>query len=330
MKRLALIFLAFSLALAAPAAAQDQSPPPDVPHKALMEILRRGDHVEHIVPGEIREEEVAYGQIMAPPPDDSHKWFISVVTTPGCAPCAKLKSDWRASPDLLAFANPGDTKNSWAHLNWFSHRDATQQFRWAGIRFESLPTIIIQPPMNGRYGNPKTVVAQITGYNGDPRALADDLRARFRFYLEKVQERRATEEATEQAAPEGVEAIGQAEEVATEEEAIEEEGIGQEGRPVELDPPFVVPPRVDPLGPLGPSPINPPPNPLAPPDPGTSDPSLMLIVSLVFKLFTTWISGGSLASLLQTAGILIITIIQYVKFRKFNQTLTPAPETPAA
>jgi hypothetical protein len=279
-------------------------PRPRALDRAQQEILRRGDLVEHIFPGAIEDaRERAFTQVMAPPADDSHKWFISVVTMQGCGACERLKADWSRSPELLAFANPRDARGSWAHLNWFGREDGTQQFRWASIRLESFPAIIIQPPLNAKYGNPKTVVAHITGYNGDAKAFAEDLRSRFRFYLEELQERR-------------------------EGEAIERErkkAIEQESKPapVGVDPPFVVPTPVDPLnpGPLGPMP--PSPND-APPRP-SSDPSLGLIVSLIVKLITTWASGGSLSSLMQTAALLAITVMQYLKLKKLTPTAPPAP-----
>jgi hypothetical protein len=62
----------------------------------------------------------------------------------------------------------------------------------------------------------------------------------------------------------------------------------------------------------------------APPRP-SSDPSLGLIVSLIVKLITTWASGGSLSSLMQTAALLAITVMQYLKLKKLTPTAPPAP-----
>lgn len=322
MQRILFTFLAFSLFFA-----RARGGPLDVPTQAREEILRRGNMVEHIVPGMIRDDGIStYGQIAGPPEDDSHKWFITVVSTPGCGYCTRLKNDWSSSPDLLAFGRPGDDKNSWSHLGFYSYADATQKWRWTNVKFSGFPTIIIQPPLNGRYGNPKTVVAQITGYNGNPKALADDMRSRFIFYLEKFQEKRRGVE-KKLPAPKG---FGQ-----LDDEAIK--SIGQEK--IGVDPPFEVPPKVDPVnpspGPLGP--VGPPPSPNDAPRPKVDpkvdpdDVSVGMILKLLAKLVLGFVSGGTLESLLQTAGILAIVAFQYlkhqmlVKEKKNKESAAPAP-----
>jgi hypothetical protein len=148
--------------LAAFAAAQDVSP------QAMSEIARRGSYVEAI----------------GPPADDSHKWFVSVLTQPNCASCERLKNDFANSPHLRPFVNVQTPADSWAHYHVFNLRDETQSWRWKGLKLKTTPTIILQPPVSGDHGNPTTVVLQLDGYDGDAKKLADTLRAGIRRYTE--------------------------------------------------------------------------------------------------------------------------------------------------
>jgi len=118
------------------------------------------------------------------PEDDSHKWSISVITSPGCAACNKLQADWKTSTYLLAFANPEDAKQSWAHYRVYRSDDVPQGWRWKAIRIASYPTILVQPPRNRRYGDPATVVMQVTGYDGDAKQLATAMSSAIRKYVE--------------------------------------------------------------------------------------------------------------------------------------------------
>mgnify|MGYP002623348369 FL=1 len=73
------------------------------------EVLRLGNMVQHV--GDIEGDPVdLFVEAMGPPASDADKWFISVITTQGCAPCQKLKTDWATSPWLLALADPNDPK----------------------------------------------------------------------------------------------------------------------------------------------------------------------------------------------------------------------------
>ena len=55
------------------------------------EIRRLGDVVQYVGAGPRGDGVDAYVQAMAPPASDADKWFISVLTMKGCAPCEKLK-----------------------------------------------------------------------------------------------------------------------------------------------------------------------------------------------------------------------------------------------
>lgn len=144
------------------------------------EIVRRGNRVEVVNAAEAHaqaSEDAEYLAALAPPADDSHKWFITVITLDGCAPCKRLLADWQTSPALAAFAQPGNARASWAHLNVYAAEDETQTWRWQNIAVKSYPTILLQPPRNGRYGHAATVVLQKSGYNGVPTELAGQLRS---------------------------------------------------------------------------------------------------------------------------------------------------------
>lgn len=155
------------------------------------EVLRLGNSVQY-VDGRIAagaDEELA---ALGPPASDADKWFISLVTTQGCAACERLKQAWRSDPWLLALAHPEDPKSSWAHYNEYLYEDQSQAFRWQDIQIAAFPTVLVQPPRSGRYGDPATVVFQDT-YRGDPRALAERITRAIRRYVARVDVPRAAE-----------------------------------------------------------------------------------------------------------------------------------------
>ena len=202
-------------------------------------VLRLGSMVQH-VDGTFRDgPDELFAQAMAPPPDDSHKWFISVITMQGCGACAKLKADWKTSPDLRALArpDPAEQKESWAHFNSYDRDDKSQQWRWANLKVSGFPTILVQPPRTGQYGDPKTVVYQGT-YGGDPRKLADGIRDAIKRYLAKLPRQ------SSEPAPSPRE-VGLA----------DVEAVAQK---VGVDPPWKPAPKVDP--PINPSILPPDPN----------------------------------------------------------------------
>lgn len=162
----------------------------DVPDSAIAEIIRRGDLVTHTGEGLHGSGTDQFAQAMAVPEDDSHKWFISVITSPGCQACERLKADWKTASVLRAFANPNDPKESWAHYRVYRTDDTTQNWRWKNIRISGYPTILIQPPRNRQYGDPSTVVMQCAGYDGDAKQLSGAMSSAIRRYVEKVTKNR--------------------------------------------------------------------------------------------------------------------------------------------
>jgi thioredoxin-related protein len=85
MKRFITIVLGISLTFTSLMYAQDSITP-----EGVNEVIRRGNHIE-IIDGTQGSDLV--GDAMAPPEDDSHKWFISVITSANCKYCELLKND---------------------------------------------------------------------------------------------------------------------------------------------------------------------------------------------------------------------------------------------
>lgn len=216
----------------------------NVPPAAEREILRRGNLVEH-VGGDTIGDTTAIAEAMRPPADDSHKWFISIVSIENCPYCVQLERDFAASPDLMAFANPHDFKNSWSHFNVFRANDATQKWRWKNVKLVGYPTILVQPPRSGEYGDPRTIVWQKTGYDGDAKKLAAGLRAAISNYAVRQHQVRLEAGDKVEAPSDGVvpSVTGGFEQAATEpQEIVDEEPVGNGQR----QPPFTPPSRIEP------------------------------------------------------------------------------------
>lgn len=146
-----------------------------------------GDHVQHVT-GIEQGPDDAFVEATSPPASDADKWFISVLTMKGCPACARLKRDWQTDENLLAFAVPGDPKASWSHFNYYASEDRSQAFRWAKLRVSQYPTVIVQAPRSGKYGNPGTVVFQDV-YHGEPLGLAREMARAIKLYVQKRYER---------------------------------------------------------------------------------------------------------------------------------------------
>ncbi len=199
------------LLLQAPLCAQSV----DVPEIATWEALRRGNLVEEIGPVGA-DDDSYFAEAIAAPPDDSHKWYFTLVTMKGCAPCAKLKQDFETHQLLRAWANLADPAASPTHFQIRQIEDETQRDWLAGISEQlkrgGYPALVIQPPRNGRYGPNKNVAAILHGYDGSPQRYAERLRRSIDLYVSRVVQPKA--------------------------------GIGDEA--VARPPPFVLPPAHDP------------------------------------------------------------------------------------
>lgn len=257
--------------------ASAQEPLKDLPDVATLEVQRRGDLVERV--GVVRDDAMrAYTAAMGPPADDSHKWFVSVIVTDGCAPCEQLKRDLSSSPALAPFVNPSDHTKSWAHYNVFRYEDSTQSWRWKEIRLSGMPTLIVQPPRNGQFGDHRTVVWQRTGYDGNAAKLAQDLRAAIYGYVQKAKP------VGSQPAP-GIKAprLGFRGDVPT-------EGVKQQAG--EYEPPFLPPPKVTPSVPT--LPTDWPPTPAVTPD----SPNASTVLGLLLSFLQSLAAGGGVQNLL--------------------------------
>jgi len=149
------------------------------------EIRRLGDTVQHIDGKHQGNAVDAFIEAMRPPESDADKWFISVISTQGCAPCAELKQAWRKNPWLLALADPGDPKASWAHYTEYDDSDKSQVWRFEELQIDAFPTVVVQPPRSGKYGDASTVVFQNT-YNGKPQDLAGQIVASIKRYMGQI------------------------------------------------------------------------------------------------------------------------------------------------
>jgi len=269
----------------------------DVPDIAEREILRRGGFVERIGDGHRADGPSLFAEAMRPPSDDSHKWFISVVSMRGCGYCDRLKGDFANSPHLRPFVNSRDHTQSWAHYNVYQIEDETQKWRWEGIKFGGFPTLLVQPPRNGRFGDPKTVVWQKTGYNGDAKKLADELRKAIAEYAQKFA--RQQNQGVQRDETQGVrQAVNQGSNYA---------------QPGDYEPPFTPPPQNDPT-PYAPSPLQipplptPTPSPVPVPTPQPLSPSSGLM-SLFLSLLGGLLTSGGLTNLL-LLGLAVLAIIR--------------------
>ena len=146
------------------------------------EVLRLGDQVQYIDGTYGATAADNYVDAMAPPASDADKWYISVLSMKGCAGCEKLKKEFATSESLLALANPSDPKKSWSHYNVYLREDKSQAFRFEKLTITSYPTVIMQPPRSGKFGDPTTVVFQDI-YRGDPDRLATDIAKAIRAYV---------------------------------------------------------------------------------------------------------------------------------------------------
>jgi hypothetical protein len=155
------------------------------------EVLRLGDHVQYIDGSYRATAADTYIDAMAPPASDADKWFISVLSMKGCQPCERRKRDFATSPALLALADPNDPKKSWSHYNVYLREDKSQAFRFEKLTITGYPTIVVQPPRSGKFGDPTVVVFQDV-YHGDADRLASDIAKAIRAYVGTLKPSRPT------------------------------------------------------------------------------------------------------------------------------------------
>ena len=189
-----------------PAAARDEKPeaqatPPasDTPREVdSAEVTRRGDRVTRAGAGPMGVSEQLLSDATSPPPDDSHKWFFSIIVDDGTESQALLY-DLKHSPHLRAWMNLDEPRESWSHCTLYKKGDATQDWRWQGLTFSGYPVMILQPPAKLRdenqptsweWGDPKMVVWQWDRYDvtrpNRAQLRSDSIRIVLKAYLEKL------------------------------------------------------------------------------------------------------------------------------------------------
>lgn len=234
------------------------------PEVDAAEVKRLGNHVQY-VDGQSHRAGDEYTEVMGPPADDNHKWFISILGKKGCAACARLKADLKRDEHLRALIQVADgddthsdNKTTWAHYTYYLADDASQAFRWEKLKITGYPTIIVQPPLNKKYGPPSDVVCQITGYDGDGKKLATAIAASIKAYLAKQSERRQIGYRSELFQASVVRDQGEPPQPPAAEYRVQpvhlQNGWGQIG----IDPPWTPAPKVDPTPAPGPDNVLPP------------------------------------------------------------------------
>lgn len=169
-----------------PLAIANATPNDDVPEIAVWEAERRGNMVQEI--GTTRADAIdLIGAALAPPADDSGKWYLTVVTMRDCPACEKLKHDFLHNKHLQAWVNVEDPSRSTMHYQVRRLEDPTQK-DWLHaiepqLRKGGFPALVIQPPRSGEYGKSATTVAILHGYNGDAEALTDRMRRAIVTYV---------------------------------------------------------------------------------------------------------------------------------------------------
>lgn len=165
----------------------------DVPDQARREIERRGYLVQKIddqvgaAPADVLAEALGI------PPDDSHKFTLTilyggyrnaqldklkehVLTAKELEPWVRCRDRGKGSYDVAS------TGESHLHCRFDQHKNPFLPDHWSGIKVVGYPTLLLQPPRNGQWGSPATVINQRTGYDGDPAKLAEWIRASIAKY----------------------------------------------------------------------------------------------------------------------------------------------------
>lgn len=168
----------------------------------VAEVLRRGDRVTRSGAGPMSVPDRLIGDAMAPPPDDSHKWFLSILVDDG-KESQSLLYDLRHSQHLRAWVDLDEPRQSWAHATIYRYGDESQDWRWKNLKISRLPVMILQPPAkllderdpkSWGWGDPKIVVWQWDGYDSTNPARAqlrsDAVRKALTAYVASIQAKR--------------------------------------------------------------------------------------------------------------------------------------------
>jgi hypothetical protein len=158
----------------------------DVPWRAQAEIARRGAMVERVDGlGKANDPFSAIASAMQPPADDSHKWNFTLATMRNCQWCDQLRHDFENDARLKAWVDTKDYVKSWAHWQVVQIEDQSQAWRWKDYRPTAFPTLIVQPPVNGSWGDPHAIVFARQGYL-KPAELDAAIRKAIQLYAAKA------------------------------------------------------------------------------------------------------------------------------------------------
>jgi hypothetical protein len=257
---------------------------------AEAEIARRGPLVERV--SGIQAAEDSRGAIalaMQPPAEDSHKWLFTLVTTKGCSWCEQTRKDFERDPKLKAWVDTKDYQKSWAHWQVVQIEDQSQAWRWKDYKPTSFPALIVQPPVNGSWGDSHTIVFIRQGYQ-KPVELDAAIRQAIQLYAAKMYPRRLAWAATANVVP----------------NAAGVHGLEAEQRDDRSGGPWT--PPVTPPAPLPPLPAVPV-TPIAPNSPPQYPPLQPDVVSLLSQLLGGMLGGPTLANLL------LISILAWQVYR---------------
>jgi hypothetical protein len=179
-------------------------PEKDVPWKAQAEIARRGAMVERVDGFQDADDPAAaISAAMQPPADDSHKWLFTLVTTKNCQWCTKMRADFENDPQVKSWVDTKDHAKSWAHWQVVQIEDQSQAWRWKDFKPAGFPALIVQPPVNGSWGDAHTIVYAHQGYL-KPAELDAAIRKSIQLYAAKVFPRHLAWESKQNQAQAGV------------------------------------------------------------------------------------------------------------------------------
>jgi hypothetical protein len=182
---------------------QAEEPEKNVPWRAQAEIARRGAMVERVDGYQDASDPVAaISAALQPPADDSHKWLFTLVTMKNCQACMQLRADFENDAKLKAWVDTKDYTKSWAHWHVVQSEDQSQAWRWKDFKPTAFPALIVQPPVNGSWGDPHTIVYVRQGYL-KPAELDAAIRSAIQLYAAKTFPRHMAWQAKE-----GAETIG--------------------------------------------------------------------------------------------------------------------------
>jgi hypothetical protein len=258
----------------------------DVPWKAQAEIARRGAIAERVDGLQDADDPLdAIAAAMQPPADDSHKWLFTLVTTRSCQWCEQMRRDFDNDARLKAWVDTKDYTKSWAHWQVVQIEDQSQAWRWKDYRPTAFPTLIVQPPVNGSWGDPRTIVFARQGYQ-KPAELDTAIRKAIQLYAAKAFPRHVAWQAAREGSQNKIVAGG-----------IEQaRGAEQSGGWT---------PPVTPPAPLSPVPSHPD-YPNVPPEVAPVQPD---IAARIGKLLSSLLGGPGLAN------VLLLTILAWQIYR---------------